>query len=91
MRTTERLLQSHWGIGWPGHDMRCVRSWHPSVPFRITQLFQEFLFMLVFLKFLTNFQTKSTSFPKSSKIISRQITSPLSNTLKPKLCKIDPH
>ena len=38
------------------------RSWHLSVLFRTTQLFQELLLKLVLLKFPTNFQRKSNFF-----------------------------
>ena len=57
------------------------KSWHLSVLFRTNQLFQELLFKLVSLKFLTNVQTESNPL--------FQIKSPLEK-FKTKLCKMSP-
>ena len=68
-----------------------LRSWHLSVLFRTSQLFQELLFKLVLLKFPTNFQ-----FPKKIQFISKKFQnyfkpnhkSPKTvEKLQPKLCK----
>ena len=63
----------------PRNHPRDRRSWHLSVLFMTTQLFQKLLFKLVLQKFSPKFPPpkKSNTFPTSFHNISNQITSPI--------------
>ena len=70
LRTTERLLQSHGGVGWAGgHDLRCVsqQPWGQKLasisPFQDNPVIPSTLFKLVFFLLISNIFFKVENLP----------------------------